>query len=62
MAVSKKSPMPFHWNTVSVTTAPPMIDAMSSAVTVVNGMSAVRSACLTITVRRERPFDRANRT
>ena len=54
--------MPCHWNTVSVMIAPPSSAAMSSAVTVVSGISAVRNACRTSTCRGLRPFERASRT
>ena len=54
--------MPCHSNTVSVMTAPPMTVAMSSALTVVIGISAVRSACLVSTWRGDRPLARASRT
>src|SRR5436309_3446947 len=56
MESSRNVPAPCHWNTVSVTTAPPRIEPMSSAVTVVSGMSALRSACRRVTVQRGTPF------
>ncbi len=60
--VEEQVPMPRHWNTFSVTITPPSSAATSSAVTVVSGMSAVRSACRTSTVRGRSPFERASRT
>ncbi len=54
--------MPCHWNTVSVMIAPPSSAAMSRAVTVVSGISALRSACRISTRRERSPLARASRT
>ena len=53
--------MPVQPKTVSVTTAPPMIAPTSKAMIVVIGISALRNAWRTTTVRWVRPFARAVR-
>ena len=61
-ALTTRLPTPGRPNTVSVTTAPPIISATVNPSTVTIGTSALRNACLSTTVPSDRPLERAVRT
>ena len=56
----KSSPMPGHWNTVSVTMAKAMMPPSWSPAMVITGTSVFFSACPKCTARLARPRARAN--
>jgi len=59
IASISNAPMPGTRKICSVTIAPPKMPGISSATSVTTGMSALRSACFTTTMRSESPLERA---
>jgi len=55
----KSEPMPGTRKICSVTMAPPNTIGICSATRVTTGMSAVRTTCLTMTLRSPMPLERA---
>src|SRR5919108_860620 len=58
-ASTRAAPMPGYWKTNSTTTTPPAIHASWRAATWIAGTIAFGTACLQITCRSGRPFNRA---
>ena len=59
MASMSRRPMPGMRKICSVTMAPPNTAGICSATSVTTGMSALRTTCLLITTRSDRPLLRA---